>query len=61
MRSGVSVAGSTETEIRCTSWPARAPRIFWSFAKLAPIGGQIVVQVVKTKLTATTRPLTRSE
>ena len=59
-RSGVSVVGSTETVIRWTSRPARSPSTFSSRPKMAPIGGQIVVQVVKVKFIATTRPRTRS-
>src|SRR4051812_3957040 len=56
-RSGVSFAGSIDTEIRRTSLPATS---FSSLAKVAPMGGQMVAQVVNTKLTATTRSFTRS-
>src|SRR4029077_4481887 len=58
-RSGVSFAGSMLTEIRETAvW---LPRSSCRRAKRAPINGQTVVQLVNTKLMATTRPWTRSE
>jgi hypothetical protein len=43
-----------------TPQPTRSPINFWSLEKCAPIGGQIVVQVVKMKLIVTTLFLTRS-
>src|SRR5260221_3629060 len=62
-RSGVSVAGSMLTEMSETSLLGRfaPPSSRWSCAKRAPINGQTVVQLVKMKLMATTRPFTRSE
>src|SRR5262249_23687198 len=59
-RSGVSTCGSTETDINSTPLPTRSPSRSCNFAKLALIGGQIPLQVVKMKFTATIFPLTRS-
>ena len=59
-RAGVSAAGSMLTEISWTSRPARSPSSFRTLAKVAPRGGQMVVQVVNTKFIITTLPCTRS-
>ncbi len=59
-RCDVSVSGSTLIEIKWKSLSTRSPINFWSLEKCAPIGGQIVVQVVKMKLIAITLFLTRS-
>src|SRR5258708_10292258 len=59
-RSGVSVEGSTLMEINCTVRPSPSFKRLESLAKLAPIGRQIVVQVVKIVLMATAWSLSRS-